>query len=344
GGYYPASFDTTTLQDGNYTFTVIGTDMAGNVNNTESVVFTIDNDPPYSVIGYTTGYVQPSASQVIMVEVRDLGLTASSITLHYKFVPNGAEQTTTMTGTQSQATNYTATIETTGLANGSRIEYYVTGTDYVGHNIPSTGNNASSPLETLYIDTDGPTIYVNAPSPSITDNTPLFNLTTLENATCAYSLMDVQFSSMTQFTTTGGTNHLTNLSTLTDSYYTYYFKCRDSAGNIGRTQVTFDLDTRSLYNVTRPAVKHNYWLSGWNAFALPEWLIDQTELSDNNVTTVLASVDGNYEAVWADLGNNGTWYSYVPGRPVNDFTSFTYNGSAEVYYIKMNTTDRLEIN
>ena len=102
---------------------------------------------------------------------------------------------------------------------------------------------------------------------------------------------------------------------------------------------------------------HNLAYSGKTGFSLGsrgmgkslriesgERTIVNTTLTYYNVSSVLSSVDTSYNNFYADIGNNDTWRSYVPGRAVNSFTDFTYNGSASIYYIYSNASDRIEIN
>ena len=117
----------------------------------------------------------------------------------------------------------------------------------------------------------------------------------------------------------------------------------------------FWVDTRTNYNITlpcsaggqcgEPSTYPCYFGIGWNSFALPLWALqNSTTLTYYNVSSVLESVNGNYSTFYADIGNNETWKSYVPGEVVNSFGNFTYNGATAVYYLSVNATDRIEIN
>src|SRR3989338_5824449 len=149
------------------------------------------------------------------------------------------------------------------------------------------------------------------------------------------------------------TNHTYTLPETSDgANYNYYIRCNDTIGNTMSVSaiITFNIDTRSLYNITRPDAAYTYWANNtWNAFALPLWLLQNTTLSSTttypggfNASNVLLSLRGNYSMLYAYSGS--TWTSYVPGDSVNSFGNFTYNGAEAFYYVKVNRTDRLEIN
>jgi hypothetical protein len=83
-------------------------------------------------------------------------------------------------------------------------------------------------------------------------------VTTNENATCAQSTnANATFAQMTPFTTTGATSHSTTLSPLSNgTTYTYYVKCKDTAGNIsGNASVTFAV--ANPVDTTPPSVPTN---------------------------------------------------------------------------------------
>jgi hypothetical protein len=104
------------------------------------------------------------------------------------------------------------------------------------------GSNLPSPPPPPSTDTTPPQVIIIAPSgvlPYGTTGTPL-TVHTNENATCAYSnTSGTAFASMAQFSTTGNTSHWTRLSGLSNgSSYTYYVKCKDTAGNISTDSST----------------------------------------------------------------------------------------------------------
>jgi len=145
----------------------------------------------------------------------------------------------------------------------------------------------------------------------------------------------------------GTVGHTKTFTGLLDEQFKYYIRCEDTSGNKLGTDVLFDVDTRGNYNITRPQEWNaigNYWTAAnsfWK-FTLPTFDLNITSLTSYNVTTVLASVDGNYDHLYA--WNMTSYKSYVPGRVVNTFADFNVSSVDVIYYIHMNTTDRLEIN
>src|SRR3989344_8055785 len=79
------------------------------------------------------------------------------------------------------------------------------------------------------------------------------SLVTNENATCKYSTSPgVSFTSMTNtFSSTGGTTHNSSVSGLVNGQgYTYYVKCRDSAGNVNPDDFTISFSVASSPQTT----------------------------------------------------------------------------------------------
>lgn len=83
------------------------------------------------------------------------------------------------------------------------------------------------------------------------------NLTTDENSTCHYSNnSNYTFNNSTPFTTTGETNHTTQLINLVTGSYTYYAICRDSNSNESTYTLTFEIAPEELKeNISSPIIK-----------------------------------------------------------------------------------------
>jgi len=337
----------TAVPDGYYAVKINYTDNATNTGEA-TVYFYVDNTPPTSFTAITTGTKVKNSSQTVQVNVTDNLMTNASITLYYyRYGYDASWQTITMTGTPSVNTTYSVNINTDVLGI-TQVGYYVVGTDNATNSFSTSNGTATSPLGNFTVgDTTAPSITLTSPSGTITDNTPTLVVNTSESGYCKYDTADKSMSSMTYAMTGSGTGHEATLSILTDNYYTYHVRCNDTYGNemsVGTT-IAFDLDTMNLFNITKPDTKYSYFnASKWGSFALPLWTLQTTTLTYYNVTSVLSSVNGNYNNFYADIGANSTWRSYVPGRPANSFTDFTYNGTHAIYYIYMNTTDRIEIN
>jgi hypothetical protein len=75
--YYNATLDTTTLQDGSYTITILANNTAGVINNTESVTITVDNTAP-QLSNWTYSFI----TQQLTLNFNDV-IDISSIILSY---------------------------------------------------------------------------------------------------------------------------------------------------------------------------------------------------------------------------------------------------------------------
>jgi hypothetical protein len=348
------------ITDGYVALNVSYLDAASN-NGSAVISFYSDNIAP-NATALTTGYIS-SGNQSIRVRVLDNLMTNTTMTLNYwrNLVDDTNNDGVTDTGEWQSATMNINSSSSLGTStdyfayiyihpSNTQVKYYVTGTDNATNTISASSNSASSPLATINIgveDSLAPNVTLTSPSGTITDNTPTLVVNTSEAGYCKYDTADKSMNNMTYEMTGSGTGHEVTLSTLIDKGYLYHVRCNDTTGNemsVGAS-IAFDLDTRSLFNITKPDTKYSYFTANkWWSFAMPLWTIQTTTLTYYNVTSVLASVNGNYNNFYADIGNNNTWISYNPTRPVNSFTDFTYNGSASIYYIYINTTDRIEIN
>jgi len=90
-----------------------------------------------------------------------------------------------------------------------------------------------------------------SPSGTLPSNTTSVNLSLITNeaSTCRYSTIPNSiFSTMTVFTTTGGLNHSSTISSLVPASYSYYVKCSDTVGNINST------DYPILFTIASPVI------------------------------------------------------------------------------------------
>jgi chitodextrinase len=126
----------------------------------------------------------------------------------------------------------------TGLAETTTYSYDVIAYDAAGNQ--STQSSSISTTTQARI----PVISGASPTGILPAGTTATTLavTTNINASCGYATSSgVAFSSMTPFTTTGGTSHSTSVSGLTNNNsYTYYVKCQGSTGGTsGDTTISF---------------------------------------------------------------------------------------------------------
>jgi hypothetical protein len=322
--------------DGTYNYTVVAIDTSWNVGNAATsisvTVTTTDSTAPNSPTSVTVTQVG-STRQINVSWSASTSSDTVAYNVYYKL--SGAVTTSDNSFRVGNVTKTSWIVGSDGNWN-----FTVTAIDSSNNE----GSIASS--NNITIDTTVPGVSSTSPNGTVTNNTPTLVINTTESGYCKFDSADKTMSSMIYTMTGSGTGHQYTLSTLSDGVYTYYVRCNDTTGNeMVATSISFNLDTRSLFNITKPDTIFSYWtVNQWHSFALPLWTIQTTTLTYYNVTSVLASVNGNYSNFYVDIGNNGTWRSYVPGGAINSFTNFTYNGSAEVYYIYTNATDRLEIN
>ena len=150
------------------------------------------------------------------------------------------------TFTTTGATNHSTNV--TGLTNGSSYTFYVRCQDTAGN--PDTTDFPIA-FSIAAADTTPPVLSGGQPTGTLAAGTTQTNLqvTSNEAATCRYSTTaGTSYASMANtFTTTGATNHSTNVTGLTNgSSYTFYVRCQDTAGNPDTT------DFPIAFSVRRP--------------------------------------------------------------------------------------------
>jgi chitodextrinase len=218
-----------------YTYTVKAFDAAGNISAVSNSINVTTQTPP---------------------------LTTVTISANPTSVTSG--NSSTLTWSSTNATSCTASGAWSGskATSGSQVLTNLTTTGAYTLSCTGAGGSAnqSATITVTILDTTPPTVTITAPATNLAAGTTQTTLavTTNENATCAYSTnAAAAFASMTTFTTTGGTSHSTILSPLANgTSYTYYVKCKDTAGNIsGNATVTFSVATP--VDTTPPSVPMN---------------------------------------------------------------------------------------
>jgi len=138
----------TKVSDGYIAVMLYYNDSALNTGNT-TVYFYVDNTPPSSATGLTTGYRPANASEQILVTVVDSLKTNDTMILNYKIVTGSAGDawaTATMSGTPGTSTTYSASVDTSSVVVGARVLYYITGRDNATNSITSAIGGSSSSL------------------------------------------------------------------------------------------------------------------------------------------------------------------------------------------------------
>ena len=172
----------------------------------------------------------------------ETGSTASAPTVTLSASPTSITQgqSSTLTWSSTNASSCTASGSWSGGKSTSGTQA-VTPTSNATYTITCTGTGGSAnksvtvAVTTTTVDTTPPQITSGAPTGTLSSGTTQTQLsvTTNEAATCRYSAnSSTVYSSMTAFSTTGGTSHSTTIAGLTNgTSYTYYVKCQDTAGN-----------------------------------------------------------------------------------------------------------------
>jgi glucose/arabinose dehydrogenase len=170
-------------------------------------------------------------------------------------------------------------------------------------------------------------------------------LTTDENATCRYgTVAGTAYTSLpTQFTTTGGTAHATTVSGLANGRsYTYYVRCRDSAGNANATDfaISFSVAPGALRasfafeEASGPVATDSSTYGHIGSIVGAAWTTGQIggalafDGSDDRVTVGATSAldltaTGTVEA-WVRVDTLGRWHGIVAKGNTNDDAAHNY--------------------
>ncbi len=189
------------------------------------------------------------------------------------------------------------------------------------YNRALTGSEITDVYNAGIADTTAPTLSSGAPTgtlPAGTTSTTM-SVTTNEAATCRYSATaGTAYASMTNtFTTTGGTNHSTTLSGLSNGQtYTRYIRCIDTAGNANTSDYIITFSVAAPSDTTPPSTP-----TGLSATAVSSTEINLSwTASTDNVGVVgyrvfrggvqIATVTGG--TTYSDTGlSPSTTYSYT---------------------------------
>jgi hypothetical protein len=335
GGYY-CSYTDSGITAGTTGLTVVATDRAGNTR-TSTVAFTYDTSAPIITVTSPSSGALFNTKNVTLAMTTDESATCRYSTSNASYSLMGS----TMNGAGS--TSHSMLI----IAVEGSNTYYFRCQDTAGN------VNTTSASITFTIDSIAPSVTSFNPSLNTVVTSSITNITvvTSESATCRYndtnSTSYAQLVSMSDLSTT----HTKQLTGLLDKEYSYTIVCNDTVGNLGDVfMLTFKVDTRSLYNITRPDTLYGYWNANqWNSFLLPQIVLQNTTLANTagtyNVTNVLASAAGNYTIIYYNPNDTSTtWTSYTPGVG-GTLTTFNDQTGYRPYWIYINVTnERLEIN
>ena len=225
-----------------YYFVVVSADTYGNyATSTENSVTTgaaADITAPSATLLLPENASTASSTQSLYATASD-NIAVAGVKFYVDGVLVGSEDTTVA---------YTGSWDTTGYSEGSHTVVAVA---------RDTSNNyGTSTAATVTVDNVAPVRSLGTPTGTLPVGTTSTNigLTTGETATCKYSATAATaYGSMSSFTSTNNTIHSTSVSGLTNgTSYTYYVKCRDTAGNINATDYSITFSVAN--DTTAPSV------------------------------------------------------------------------------------------
>ena len=326
------------LSEGTQYWNVTCTDSAGKSNTSVLYIINVDTTAPSSIELRSPANNSWGADLTpnFIFNVTDNLDTTLNCTVYVDGSSVGSNATT--------LNNTATTITSSALSDDTTHTWYVTCEDSAGNFL--TSGTMNHPISMANPEVWGKT----PPSGNTTSNrSQIVTFVSTSGSVCKFDPYYSVYSDMRYNMTDSDTNHTANLSSVftIDKQYVIKVICNNSAAV--RTgplyEYIINLDTRSSYSIVRPSAKETYFEANkWDDFELPLWVLQNTSsLGGNyNVTTVLASIDGNYTSFY---GHNGSdWLSYNPGATTNSFKNFTYNDVGKAYYIYTNTSDeRIEI-
>ncbi|MBI2143948.1 hypothetical protein HYU17_02235 [Candidatus Woesearchaeota archaeon] len=381
GNYSNASFTFASVPNGVYDINVTVNDTAGNINYTIIANVTFDNTVPMVRAINTTPAASGGAgiggTVIINASVNDnIGINPNGIdnaSVNVTFVSAAGIAASYMMTAPGDRERWNASVDTTAIANGD-YQIFINATDKSG-NVNSSEfvrvtiqNGATNP--TVNWSFVGGFISGSDLTNPVANSTPKILFNTSENATCKYSI-DTQYQKYQHLPNTASNNvsksHNAVLGPLRDGVHTIYYSCFDVAGSSmplsgnNTEDDTFNVDTRTLWNVTIPGKTDNRWpnyfqaaaagsANGWSSFSLATGALADTTLASAiggyNVTNVLASLlkgtaAGNFTRVYAYTASTNSWESFVVGQTANSLVNFT---NQTTYWINVTAVERLEIN
>jgi hypothetical protein len=236
-----------------------------------------------------------------------------------------------------------------GTLNKGSYTYYVRCKDFEGYsnnasiqvkfNVGSEvciGDNCGTvnppPVTPPPADTAAPLLSKLLPSGTTYNSSVVLSVTTNEPAECRYSWYDKAFESMTLFfTSTDRLYHSAPTSLINYGYYTYYVRCRDTAGNINQVagRISFRYATTYVAPATPaapavPADKTPPVISG----LAPSGEVNMAQITiscatDEAATCKYGKTDADYDSL-ADTLDTASGLSHSKAVTLTDPGQYTY--------------------
>jgi len=316
---WSASYNVSSLMDGLHSVTVRAEDENGNVNNSVSVVFTVDNTVPLvTLISPSSGSVFNSASgsQIFNASIND---TLSSVSSLLFLFDNSTGKDFNVTAVKSNSSStWSASYNVSSLMDGLHV-VTISARDYLGN----TNNSISLNFT------------VDKTSPSVTLSSPDNNLGTSNNTiTFSCSVEDNSgLSSMTLYgnwndwhanetrTLTGAKNSTEFVQIIPDGSYFWNCLATDT-----ESHSSFSSQNRTiLVDSIEPLITNVSFISLTQNSADVSWLINE---------------DSNYSINYGITLNLGTAAS---SNSFHDSHSLSFSGlsSSTTYYLNITACDAL---
>jgi len=330
-------YNNTTLSDGFVELTFTYTDNATN-SISAAVQFYVDNTPTTSFTALTTGTKANSSTQEVNVTVNDgsTGMTNSTITLHYKRGSLIDWTTATMTGTPSTSTTYGVTIDTSMLADGEHVYYYVTGSDNATNPFSTNNGSASNPL--AYFTIGDVTLPANPAEVNVAQIGLTREINVSWNASISSDVITynvyrklngvVTTSDYTSVLYVGNVNYA-SIAVGSDGNWNFTVTAVDSSANenttiVAAANITIDTTAPSVTNSNTAPVKDS---NGKISDSTPTIVVNISETGTCRFDTVdVAMSSMTYEMTGSGTQN----HNYTITTALND--------STHTYYIRCNDT------
>lgn len=343
------TYNVTGLNDGTHNFTVYVNDTYGNLGSNGTYVVSVDTTSPASIV------------TVLPTDANNSVVTTTYFEVNVTYTETNPD-TCLLDLNNGTAANLTMTINTTEGWCYRNVTNQGDGTHtYSVYLNDSAGNYGSNGTYSIIIDSVGAQ-FIGWNYSFMNKQLTLNFDDTVQAATLNLSLLNISFdeggpsdlaplTSGTIATTGNATTLVINFTSLMDTrmkeiaysdppegiLHTQAAFVQDQAGrSLGAADVAYSSYDR--YTIDIALIN-----SVWTGFNLPLTILQNASSLGGNysVETVLASIANNYTIIY--YYNGSAWTSYVPGRPINDFTTFTDDTASNTYWVYTTVPEHIQI-